>query len=245
MQISSNTPDKYQLMGESKFQLYIMTSPSPKSNDITSSHSLECQTQSPSCRDTPSQTQAYRQSHLAERLQKATLARFRQWLRSTANPKSYNWNLKNNAWDNRPGKAHCELVDKIGSGSHLRSKTTPQQNNCPALCASIRGIRQSRIRLLNKVLCFSAYFKETVHESVEQYHLRVVKILYFLEDNSISVVEPPIANSGISQGVLLRRQKLLKATKEPFTAKDFNLAINISFFAKTFRIVSCDKFTEV
>jgi hypothetical protein len=27
--------------------------------------------------------------------------------------------------------------------------------------------------------------------------------------------------------------------------KDFNLGINITFYGRTFRIVSCDKFTEV
>jgi len=46
-----------------------------------------------------------------------------------------------------------------------------------------------------QVLCFTAYFKQTVHESPNEYfRVRVVKIYYYLEDDSISVTEPPIEN---------------------------------------------------
>ena len=75
--------------------------------------------------------------------------------------------------------------------------------------------------------------------------MRRVHILYFLEDDSISVVEPPVENSGIPQGVLIKRQKLPKSSTEYYKVSDFNLGKNITFYGKTFRIVSCDKFTEV
>ncbi|KAL5036620.1 hypothetical protein BDV3_005806 [Batrachochytrium dendrobatidis] len=94
------------------------------------------------------------------------------------------------------------------------------------------------------VLRFDGYFKETVHESTEQFHLRKVRILYFLEDDSIAVVEPPVKNNGIPHGVLIKRQRLPKSSSEFYTVQDFNVGINITFYGKTFRIVSCDKFTE-
>ncbi|KAJ3413555.1 EF-hand domain-containing protein 1 [Chytridiales sp. JEL 0842] len=94
------------------------------------------------------------------------------------------------------------------------------------------------------VLRFDGYFKQTVHESTEQYHLRRVRIHYFVEDDSIAVVEPPVENSGIPQGVLIKRQRLPKSSTEYYTVKDFNLGVNLTFYGKTFRIVSCDKFTE-
>lgn len=94
------------------------------------------------------------------------------------------------------------------------------------------------------VLRFDGYFKQTVHESTEQYHLRKVRIHYFVEDDSIAVVEPPVENSGIPQGVLIKRQRLPKSTTEYYTVKDFNVGINLTFYGKTFRIISCDKFTE-
>lgn len=99
------------------------------------------------------------------------------------------------------------------------------------------------------MLRFDAYFKETVHESIEQYHLRKVRILYYLEDDSIAVVEPPVENSGIPQRNFIKRQRLPKDTslgsQEYYTVRDFNLGINVSFYGRTFRIVSCDHFTEV
>ncbi len=46
-----------------------------------------------------------------------------------------------------------------------------------------------------KVLLFNAYFKQTVHESQnEHFRVRHVNIYYYLEDDSISVVEPPVEN---------------------------------------------------
>ena len=46
-----------------------------------------------------------------------------------------------------------------------------------------------------KVLLFFAYFKQTVHESPnEHYCVRPVKIYYYLEDDSIAVVEPVVEN---------------------------------------------------
>ncbi|KAJ3101596.1 EF-hand domain-containing protein 1 [Phlyctochytrium bullatum] len=94
------------------------------------------------------------------------------------------------------------------------------------------------------VLRFDGYFKQTVHESMEQYHLRKVRIHYYVEDDSIAVVEPPVENSGIPQGVLIKRQRLPKNSEDYYTIKDFNVGINLSFYGKTFRIVDCDKFTE-
>ncbi|KAI9141005.1 hypothetical protein BKA69DRAFT_1167065 [Paraphysoderma sedebokerense] len=94
------------------------------------------------------------------------------------------------------------------------------------------------------VLRFGGYFKQTVHESVEQYLLRKILVLYYIEDDSITVVEPPIENSGILQGVLIKRQKLKKNENEFYTIRDFNLGVNVTFHGKTFRIVECDKFTE-
>ena len=92
---------------------------------------------------------------------------------------------------------------------------------------------------------FDAYFKQTVHESIEQYHLRKVRIYYFIEDDSISVMEPAVENSGIPQGVLIKRQKIPKDSASFYQLADFNVAVNVTFYGKTFRIVSCDAFTAV
>uniref|UniRef100_T1H1C0 DM10 domain-containing protein n=1 Tax=Megaselia scalaris TaxID=36166 RepID=T1H1C0_MEGSC len=62
-----------------------------------------------------------------------------------------------------------------------------------------------------QVLCFHAYFKETLQEVYHApYQVRKVKILYFLEDGTITVHEPPVENSGIPQGCLVHRQRIPK-----------------------------------
>jgi len=58
-------------------------------------------------------------------------------------------------------------------------------------------------KLLLKVMKFKGWFKESIPESPsEQYRIHQVDILYFLEDDSMSIVEPKVENSGLTQGIL-------------------------------------------
>lgn len=97
-----------------------------------------------------------------------------------------------------------------------------------------------------KVLLFFAYFKQTVHESPNEYYcVRPVKIYYYLEDDSIAVVEPIVENSGIPQGKLIKRQRLPKNDLgDHWHWKDFNLNIPVVFYGKTFMIYDCNNWTE-
>lgn len=55
-----------------------------------------------------------------------------------------------------------------------------------------------------QVLSFDGYFQESVTESrVEQYRVRHVKVYFYLEDDSIQLVEPRHKNSGLNQGSLV------------------------------------------
>ncbi|THD18666.1 EF-hand domain-containing protein 1 [Fasciola hepatica] len=59
----------------------------------------------------------------------------------------------------------------------------------------------AHVALDKKVLRFYGYFKETVNESPQEtYRVRLVQIIYFLEDDSMLIMEPPQNNSGIPQG---------------------------------------------
>ena len=52
-----------------------------------------------------------------------------------------------------------------------------------------------------KVMKFKGWFKENVPEMPsEQYRIHYVDVLYFLEDDSMTIVEPKVENSGLSQG---------------------------------------------
>jgi len=53
-----------------------------------------------------------------------------------------------------------------------------------------------------QVLSFDGYFQESVTESrTEQYRVRHVKVYFYLEDDSIQLVEPRHKNSGLNQGI--------------------------------------------
>jgi len=97
-----------------------------------------------------------------------------------------------------------------------------------------------------KVLKFNAWFKQTVHESaLETRRVRLCNVYYYLEDDSISVVEPPVENSGMPQGKLIKRQRLPKDdVGDHWTFQDLNIGINVTFYGKVFHLYDCDKWTR-
>lgn len=131
-------------------------------------------------------------------------------------------------------------------GEPLRGqKLKPRNSNYPAgegsnLPAWVAFDRQ--------VLCFDAYFQEAVHEKrEEQYRVRHCKIYFYLEDDSIQVIEPRSKNSGVPQGTLIRRHRIPRPPPnddEFYTVEDFNLNKEINLYSKVFKIVNCDEFTR-
>ncbi|CAF3034459.1 unnamed protein product [Rotaria sp. Silwood2] len=97
-----------------------------------------------------------------------------------------------------------------------------------------------------KVLRFFGYFKQTIHESPNEYfRVRPVKILYYLEDDSVEILEEVQENSGIPQGKLIRRHRFPKNDQgETYNFRDINLGQNLSVYGKVFRICDCDAFTR-
>ncbi|XP_050405661.2 EF-hand domain-containing family member C2 [Patella vulgata] len=96
-----------------------------------------------------------------------------------------------------------------------------------------------------KVLCFDAFFHEEVIEKrEEQFRVRECKIYFYLEDDSIQVIEPRAKNSGIPQGTLIRRHRINKPNSDQFyTVEDFNIDNEINLYSKIFKITNCDNFT--
>ncbi|XP_063771180.1 EF-hand domain-containing protein 1 [Pseudophryne corroboree] len=128
-----------------------------------------------------------------------------------------------------------ELANKRPTLTYGQAKQAPPSTFIP-----------SHVAFDKKVLKFDAYFKELVPISQDEtYRVRRVCLYYYLEDDSISVVEPPVENSGIPQGTFLKRQRQPKNDNgDPYHWKDLNVGINITFYGRTFRTVSCDRFTQ-
>ena len=100
---------------------------------------------------------------------------------------------------------------------------------------------------LIKVLSFNAYFQEPVVENPnENYRVRKCTVYYYLDDDTLHVLETRVENSGIPQGVFLKRHKVLVPGQEPktYTWRDLNVGLNLNVYGRVFRIVDADDFTK-
>ncbi|XP_075779447.1 membrane progestin receptor beta isoform X3 [Pelodiscus sinensis] len=129
-----------------------------------------------------------------------------------------------------------ELSNKRPTLTYGQAKQAPPSDFIPA-----------HVAFDKKVLKFDAYFQEDVPISTEEhFRVRHVGIYYYLEDDSMSVMEPIVENSGIPQGKLIKRQRIPKNDRgDHYHWKDLNRGMNITIYGKTFRIVDCDPFTQV
>ncbi|KFP78272.1 EF-hand domain-containing protein 1, partial [Acanthisitta chloris] len=98
-----------------------------------------------------------------------------------------------------------------------------------------------------KVLKFDAYFQENDPLFPRaNYQIRQVGIYYYLEDDSMCVIEPVVQNSGLLQGKLVKRHRMPKNDQgDYYHWKDLNLGMDITMYGRTYRIVNCDSFTKV
>ena len=99
-----------------------------------------------------------------------------------------------------------------------------------------------------KVLRFYAYFREAVNESrAEHYRIRKCVIYFYLEDESIHVAEPKQENSGIPQGVFIKRHQIPKgdgAAEGNFGVQDLLIGEVVNFYGRSLHIIDCDPFTR-
>jgi len=98
-----------------------------------------------------------------------------------------------------------------------------------------------------QVLRFYGYYKEPVDESgLENWRVRRCVFFYYLEDDTVHIGEPKVDNSGIPQGVLVRRHRIPYSDKTGryFTPKDLRIGRPITVYGKTFMVTDCDHFTR-
>ncbi|KAG7253507.1 hypothetical protein CRUP_007637, partial [Coryphaenoides rupestris] len=96
----------------------------------------------------------------------------------------------------------------------------------------------AHVALDKKVLRFHGYFQERVVQSPhETARVRPMVLYYYLEDDSVCIMEPRVENSGLVQGKLVKRQRLPKNERgEPYHWKDLNLARDLAVFGVVYRI---------
>ena len=98
-----------------------------------------------------------------------------------------------------------------------------------------------------KVLRFYAYFREPVHERQDETHrVRYCTVLFYLEDDTVQVNEKITDNSGMPQGILVRRHRVPNAANDAdfLNVYDFNVDTELNIYARTYHVVDCDPFTR-
>ena len=78
----------------------------------------------------------------------------------------------------------------------------------------------------------------------ENFRVRKCTIYYYLDDDTLHINEKKEENSGLTQGVFLKRHQVPNPAGGNYTYKDLNLSMNLSIYERVFRIVDCDDFTR-
>ncbi|KAF1371829.1 hypothetical protein PFLUV_G00273430 [Perca fluviatilis] len=104
----------------------------------------------------------------------------------------------------------------------------------------------AHVALDKKVLRYYAYFQENILFSPEEeWRARPVVIYYYLEDDSMCIIEPVVENSGMPQGKRIKRQRLPKnARGEHYQWKDLNIGMDLEVYGVKYHITQCDVFTK-
>lgn len=116
-----------------------------------------------------------------------------------------------------------------------------------SICKSMPSLRvpPTWIKHDKDVLRFFLYFCEPVFESAaETLRVRRCALLFFLEDGSISIREPRERNSGLPQGVLVKRAILTREDGESFDPTQLFIGQNFRLFGILYYIVDVDPKTR-
>lgn len=71
-------------------------------------------------------------------------------------------------------------------------------------------------------------------------------MLYYLEDDTLHILEDRYENAGLPQGVFLKRHKVPKDGKsaESYHWSDLTLPSDLNIYSRVFRVYDCDDFTK-
>ncbi len=103
------------------------------------------------------------------------------------------------------------------------------------------------VKLDKQVLRFFGYFKESIVESRnENSRIRKLTIYYYLTDDTIGINEERETNSGVIQGIFLRRIKVKKEENSNsfYLYTDLIVGSDIYVFGRYIRLYDCDEYTR-
>lgn len=129
---------------------------------------------------------------------------------------------------------------RITYGEKLRTSTELQEE----LTSTARV--PAHVAFDKKVLMFTAFMLSEIEDSpLEKTRVRYFKVYYYLEDDTMSISEPEIANSGMQQGTFLKRQRIPKDEEgNTYHYKDLNLGMDLVVYGRVLRINDCNAWTK-
>ena len=142
--------------------------------------------------------------------------------------------------------------DVSGRYSLLRQKKDRESNRISLpFCPSSK--LPSFIENDRRVLLFNAYYEEEVLQSaIEQRRVMICDIFFYVEDGTIEIIQKKQENSGIPQGVYLRRSKVEKPKQpedendevEYYEIDDLKIGSEVEIYSRIFHILDCNESTR-
>ena len=98
-----------------------------------------------------------------------------------------------------------------------------------------------------RVLLFNAYYEEDVLQSAirEEKRVHTCELYFYVEDGTIEIIQTKQENSGIPQGVFLRRSRVAKPGKSSYyEIDDLKIGTKVVIYSRIFHIVNCNESTR-
>jgi len=97
-----------------------------------------------------------------------------------------------------------------------------------------------------QVLRFYGFFQESVIERPdENSRYRHVAFMYYMEDGTMQISETKVENSGIPQGIFLKRHRVPQPGGAGFVGPDdFRCGGTVEIYGRTYQVTGCDRFTR-
>eukprot|EP00804_Cyclotella_cryptica_P025317 CCRYP_012420-RA/>CCRYP_012420-RA protein AED:0.06 eAED:0.10 QI:4762/0.8/0.66/1/0.6/0.33/6/1549/641 len=142
-------------------------------------------------------------------------------------------------------KEISEPLDVSARYSFYRKKVDRQEGKIPLpFCPS--SSLPPFLQHDRRVLLFNAYYEESVLQSAtEDRRILVCEIYFYVEDGTIEIIRTKQENSGIPQGVFLRRSKVEKPGSSRFyEINDLKIGNEIMIYGRKFHIANCNGSTK-
>jgi len=152
---------------------------------------------------------------------------------------------------------HNQVVDPTDlSGRYsLTRQRTDRENNKIILPFQPHSKLPSFLEHDRCVLLFNAYYQEQVHQSAtETQRIQLCEIFFYVEDGTLEIIRTKQENSGMPQGVFLRRSRVEKKKHDSdshnptlptyFEIDDFKMGNQVEIYSRLFFIYDCNKSTR-